>query len=270
MAGFGLFSGWATLGANENKVADADQMEKKEGVVSPFLPELELEMKDEALIQLKKRWEGMWGPVAATLAKKQKTNEEYWLGKHFALTEQAVRDSPLADNVILEAVEAFIPVAAQKDTEPMVEADDTPEGIFLASKVQKMLAYLADRIDLKLSLRRVVRFWSLYYLGVIKIGWSAVNNEIAITVLRPQKLILDPNATIVNGEYTGEFIGEYRKESAAKLADRFPKKKEYIKTKCQEKWGTEIQYIEWWTDEMVFWTLDQEVLDKSKNPHWNY
>ena len=34
--------------------------------------------------------------------------------------------------------------------------------------------------------------------------------------------------------------------------------------------GTEIAFIEWWTQEFVVWTLGKEVLWKRKNPHWNY
>lgn len=265
-----LFDGWATLGTDINKAKDADKMEQKQGAVSPFLPELELDMKDDQLISLKRKWESIWMDFSKKLAQKQKTNEEAWLGKNRRDLDNAISERPMADNVLFEAIETFIPVAAQKNPEPMVESDDTPEGQSLAAKVQKMLMYLSDRLGLKLSLKRVVRFWSLYYLGVMKIGWSAVNNEITTVVLRPQKLIMDPNATIINGKYTGEFIGEYRKESASKLADRFPKKKKEIESLAQDKMGTELQYIEWWTNDMVFWTINNIVLDKSKNPHWNY
>lgn len=34
--------------------------------------------------------------------------------------------------------------------------------------------------------------------------------------------------------------------------------------------GTSIDYIMWTTNDYIFWTLDDEVLDKNKNPHWNY
>jgi hypothetical protein len=43
-----------------------------------------------------------------------------------------------------------------------------------------------------------------------------------------------------------------------------------LKEKYNGKTGTIVQYVEWWTDEYVFWTLDDLVLDKAKNPHWNY
>ena len=34
--------------------------------------------------------------------------------------------------------------------------------------------------------------------------------------------------------------------------------------------GTKLKYKEWWTDEYIFWTFNGVVLDKRKNPHWNY
>lgn len=104
----------------------------------------------------------------------------------------------------------------------------------------------------------------------MKLGWSNKENDITCISIRPQKLILDPDATIDCAEYTGEYIGEYRKETARNLIRRFPKAKKYIEDQCKGKLGTKMQYIEWWTDDYVFWSMDDEVLAKSKNPHWNY
>jgi len=84
-------------------------------------------------------------------------------------------------------------------------------------------------------------------------------------------LILDPDGTITEDmQYDGEYIGQYRDDSAARLIKRFPKKKDFITKGVGGKMGTKVVYIEWWTEEYTFWTLHDEVLDKIKNPHWNY
>ena len=50
----------------------------------------------------------------------------------------------------------------------------------------------------------------------------------------------------------------------------FPSKESLIKSLVKGKLGTKVQYTEWWTKDMLFWTLKDEVLDKTRNPHWNY
>ena len=69
------------------------------------------------------------------------------------------------------------------------------------------------------------------------------NDPVALPI-RPQKLILDADATIDDCEYKGEYIGEYREDSAENLIKRFPKKKEYISDKVDNNLYTKIKYIE--------------------------
>ncbi|MDH4127322.1 MAG: hypothetical protein OEV44_01115 [Spirochaetota bacterium] len=108
-------------------------------------------------------------------------------------------------------------------------------------------------------------------LGVVKIGWSLNENDISTKVIRPQRLILDPEGTITDDmQYDGEYVGEYRSDTASRLVKRFPKKEQIITKAVQKKMGSKITYIEWWTEDYTFWTLGSEVLGKIKNPHWNY
>lgn len=262
--------GYYALSEDVNKVKGEDT-DTQQGVVLPLLPELELSMDDDELIKLKKDWEKKWkdSPVFREVSKKQEDNEKYWLGRQYADTMMN-NGRPLIDNVIFESLETFLPIVTRQNPEPMVQADNTPEGMALSDKVQKMLVYLGDTLRLKLKLKRVARYWALYLLGVVKVGWSLETNDITLVTVRPQKMIFDPEATVDEGEYTGEYLGEYRKESASRLVIRFPKKSSFIKDKVHDNMGTEVQYIEWWTDDYIFWTLDDEVLGKAKNPHWNY
>lgn len=264
-----LISGFLSLSKNINKANESYEAEHQEGVISELTDELELSMDDEELIELKKDWEKAWAPFEKALAVSQNDNETYWLGKQYD-SEQSNLGHPLVDNLIFESLETFLPIATRPKADPIVTGDNTPEGEKLADKVRKMLQFWADDKSYNLKLKQVARFWSLYKLGVMKIGWSMQENDITVVSVRPQKLILDPDATIDCAEYTGEYIGEYRKDSARNLIKRFPKAKKYIEDKCKGKLGTKFQYIEWWTDDYVFWTMDDEVLAKAKNPHWNY
>lgn len=261
--------GFLGLGADINKVKELEQ-EQKEGVISDYLPELKLNVPDADLIAKTKKWRAKWTDYSSReLDKRQIENENYWRGKQYSDIEVGGR--PLVDNLIFEALETYLPIVSRQNPEPFVQADDSQEGQKLAKTVQQMLVFQADRLRLRLKIKRSTRFWALYLLGVHKIAWSVTENDITDKVIRPQKLILDPDATIdEGGEYQGEYIGEMRQDEASELIKRFPTKKEFISKLVQDKLGTKVQYVEWWTDNALFWTLNEEVLDKVRNPHWNY
>ena len=264
-----LTDGYYSLGANINKVSSGDEAERD---ITALLPELRLDMSDEELLVLKQKWEKAWSQVEGDLAKRRKRTEDYWEGKHFASSQDQMRDGvPYADNIIFEALETFLPIATRQNPEPVVDGDNTEEGQKVAFATQKMLARVADEQSLKMKVKDAVRNWALYFVGVLKVGFSSLENDLTIASLRPQKLVLDPEGTItVQGRYTGDFIGEVRKEVAYSLIRKFPGKKKYIEDYVHGMLGTMVPYMEWWTNDYVFWTLGEEVLDKQKNPHWNY
>ena len=255
-----LSKGYDTLGADINKVHPGNT----EGALGDLTPELTLDMKDEELIALAKQWTKSWEAFNGELSKSQDENEKYWLGKQFN------SDKGATDNLIFESLETFLPIATRPKAEPVVDADNTEAGNALANNVRRMLSKKADDLSLNIKLKQVVRYWSLYKVGVAKIGFSLAENDMTLEAVRPQDLIMDSDAVIENCEYKGEYIGHYRKDVASNLIARFPNKAVYIKEHVKGKMGTNIRFIEWWSPEYMFWTLENEVLDKSKNPHWNY
>jgi len=234
------------------------------------IEELNLNMTDEELLKLSTKWKENWDEVEGEIKKRRDDVENYYLGKHRVESEDEER--PLVDNLIFEAIETFLPLATKKNPDPIVVCDETPQGKEFAEKITKKLIDLSDRLRFKLRIKRVVRFWALYFLGVIKIAWSEKENEMVLDVLRPQKLILDADACINDDmKYTGEFIGEYKEDTIKELKAKFPEKKKFFDELADKMTGTKLTYIEWWTNEYVFWTYKkEEVLGKVKNPHWNY
>ena len=262
-----LLSGFQSLARGINTVK-RDRDEVEEGTQAPLQEEVVLDLPDEQLLESKNKWEKKWSEYEPEVKRKQDECEKYWLAQQFSVAE-ANAGRPMVDNALFESLETFLPQATKRNPDPMVSADDSQEGTELAQKVQKMLVYHADRLRFKLKLKKLTRFWAIYFLGVIKVGWSVKENDVTISVIRPTKLILDPEATIEEGEYTGEYIGEIKRESASVLMTRFPSKEDIIRNITDGKLGTMIQYTEWWTDKVVFWTMRNEVLGKAKNPHWN-
>lgn len=256
-----ILDGFKSLAQDLNKVGTTE-----EDTIGTLLPELTLEMSDEELVTLKNDWTKEWEAFKPMIDKAQMENESYWLGNQAVAGEK----NATVDNLIFESLETFLPIATRPKADPLVESDNTSEGNALADKVRKMISFNADRLKYNLKMKQVARYWALYMLGVMKVGWSMKENDITCRAIRPQKLILDPTATIEEGEYTGYYIGEMLDDSASNLILRFPNSKTLIEEKVKSKLGTKVNYIMWTTDDYVFWTLDNEVLGKNKNPHWNY
>lgn len=267
----GLFDGFLSLASNINKV-NAEASETQEGVIGKLADELTLEKDDKELANLAKEWEERWKTSEAfkDLERKRNENERYWLGDHFTPAQKQSGNRDLVDNLIFESVETALPAWTRQIPEPVVGHDRTAEGQALAKKVTDRIVDIADTLRLRLKVRKATRHWSLYYLGALQYGWSEATNEIAIQVVRPHQLILDPDAVVDECEYDGEYLGKYRTDTARNLIARFPEKTNYITDKVNKKLGTRLRYIEWWTNDYLFWTLEGETLGKAKNPHWNY
>ena len=276
-----LLDAFASLGKNINKLGGKQTLDTEQGIVSEKFPELKLEMENKDLLKLTQQWEGVWNK--SDVKQKWETrcdeNEKYWLGNHFDRPELD-KSRPQIDNAIFEALETYLPRITRRNPEPMVEldqdVDQTPENQKYAKDLQKELAEIADELKLRLKLKKVGRHWAIYLLGAVKYGWDMNKDIPTIKAIRAKKLILDPTCTIDEDGYTGEYIGEYRKIGAGMLIKTLDKiggeakASEVIKGLVKEDLGTEIQFIEWWTDEYMCWTLGDNVLLKKKNPHWNY
>lgn len=277
---FEKWSGYLSLGKNINKVKDSAEVSTEEGVISDLIPELKLNISDDDLIKLKKGWLDKWEKDYKNLEGKIKKAVSYWLGNPEKVVKEnlfqkvfgiEVGEEPKKDNLIFEALETFLPAATRQNPEPVVSSDDTEAGQTIAEGLKNLLIYLSDTLRLKIKLKKVLRFWALSYLGAVKVGWSEKNGDISTKPYKINELILDPNGFIDDdGEYTGEYVGCYVEETAKILVEKFKKHNKYFTDKVKGNMDTKIRYIEWWTEQYVFWTLDDKVLDKIRNPHWNY
>lgn len=276
-----ILDAFASLGKNINKIGGKQTLDTEQGIVSEKFPELKLEMVNKDLLDLTRKWESVWNKsdVKQTWEKRCDENEKYWLGNHFDRPELD-KTRPQIDNALFEALETYLPRITRRNPEPTVELDQDEdqkdENQQFAKNLQKELSEIADELKLRLKLKKVGRHWAIYLLGAAKYGWDMNKDIPTIKAIRAKKLILDPTCTIDEDGYTGEYIGEYRKIGAGMLIKTLEKigaeegAVEVIRGLVKEDLGTEIQFIEWWTDEYMCWTLADNVLLKKKNPHWNY
>jgi hypothetical protein len=272
-----LTDAFYSLSQNINKMRGKENQETEEGVISDLLPELELSMNEDELIALTQKWETTWdsSEVKTKWTEQFTDNENYWLGKQFS---KAAKDSrrPLQDNIIFESVETSLPQITRRNPENVTklssQEEKSKENLAYVEQVKSKLADIADEIVIRLKLKKAARHWSIYCIGVAKFGWDMDKNIPAMKIIRPTKVILDPDSTVDEDGYTGDFVGEFRSLSADILVEliKEPGKKKIITDLVQGELGTQVQFIEWWTNEYMCWTMGKNVLLKRKNPHWNY
>lgn len=257
------------VGSKTNKVLYGTG--SNEGVEGDFEDELTLKLSDEDLVHLATQWENKYRGYEAKINIRQNANKTYYLGRQKEGSPNATSETqPIAANLIFEAEETFLPAALAKNPEPVVWSDDTQEGNELSDIVKTMLQYHADTLVLRTQLTLMARHWSIYFLGIMKHGWDDSIQEITSEVRDPQNFIFDPDGFIdAYADYEGP-LGERITVTAAKLVEMFPAKKFFITVLVDGKMGTELTYTEWWNDDYCFYTLKGQILDKNKNPYFNY
>ncbi len=237
---------------------------------SLLLPEFKSTLKNEDIISLTAKWVEEDATYQKDIKAQQKDNVNYWIGKHFNDLQTSGTKRPLVDNLIFEAIETFLPIATRATPEANVAMSNGQQGR-LSKTLQPILNYQGQRTMLRMKLKGATRDWVLKMLGTLKIVWDTQENDFNIKRTDPSRLILDPTAEIdVDGTYYGEYLGERKKLSARKLTKMFPEHTSLISAACQGNLGTKVNYIEWWTNTDLFFTLGSQVLGKYKNPHFNY
>ena len=255
-----LFSGF-------NSTKNKSDTEHPEGVIGDLETTLTLEIDDSELVKLSNTWKKDFDLYNGDIKPRQEKNYQYWKGEHFANKQSA--DCRGVDNIIFEATETLLPIAARQSPEPTVEGECTEEGKFVAEMTTNILVDKADETKLKSKIKTACRHWMLGFLGCFKMGWKEEVDDMYFQVIEPQCLILDPKGTFDGAEFTGGFIGEYKKATAQELSDTFPRYAKEISASVEGNMGTSIGYYEWWTNEYVFWRYRDVILDKRSNPYWN-
>ena len=265
-------SGVSDLVSNDTNKTDFNRNGLNEGPVGEKYGALTLSMSDEALLKLREEWEKRYSTYETKIKAVFERNKESYIGKR--PNGQWLTDSeiPIAANLQFEAEETFLASALSKNPEPVVYSDDTPEGDTISRSVRVMLQYHADQLVLRRKLALMVRQWSIYHLAVLKHGWNKQVNDVMIENRKIQDFIFDPNGYVdAYGDFIG-YLGERIKLSAEKLIELFPEHKAKITESVKGELGTEVKYTEWWSadDSYTFITYQNIILDKYKNPYFNY
>ena len=237
------------------------------GIQGEKEPLLSLDMSDEKLLSLIKQWQTDYEEYFNKEVKtRAEDNRKYYLGNQYGSLNA---EYPNTNNVIFESTETLLPIICRENPEPTVNAFGGDEQQRFATLTAKVIEEIVDRQSLKLKVKQATRHWMVDLLGVMKLSWSMVEDEMEITTVMPKSIILDPHGTFDGGRFMGKYIGEEKVESAEKLMERFPEQADYIEEDVQGKLGTTLKYHEWWTDTYVCWSYKKVILGKARNPHWD-
>ena len=242
---------------NKTPYDDRDQLLILEDLLSVKTPDDELLLKASD-------WEADWSSYEGELKKKQREKYLYW--KNGTVDDFLEPDS--VDNLIFKAVETLLPEITRENPEPLVASPTKDSAI--DNEISKVLYSWAKINKLKFLGRSVARHWMTSYIGIAKMNWGYKKEDIEINIILPKDIILSEKSIITTqGLWKTPYIGERKTNTAKSLINKFPKKKKEITELVEGKLGTKVPYIEWWADEILFWTCEDFVLDKIKYPHWN-
>lgn len=221
---------------------------------------------------LRARWKAVYSVYFGGVEPQQKTATNYWLGKQKTDTLEQLDGHDTVDNLIFEAVETFLPIATRANPDPIVKADNSSEGTELAKNVKNALVDWADKAKFRMKLKKGTRQWVLKKLGVWKITYDVLTDEIKCDAMRVKDMFFDPDGHWDEaGIFSGEWIGEKKKMSASKLCEMFPKFEDKIRDQAEGNMAKKLELEEWWyhnTD--VFYFIGEECVGTFKNPNWNY
>lgn len=233
--------------------------------------EFSSDLSDEKIIELKRGWTDVYNKYYADIEPSQALAFEYWIGRQKA-DDEGFQGTSLVINKIFKAIETFVPIATRANPDPLVNGDPSDIGQQLSHAVKSALIHEADRQKLRKILKKLIRHWIIYRIGIIKLAYDPIKQQIVTEVINPKRWMGDPDGHWDEaGFFTGEWQCEKKKNTASRLSEMFPKKAEFIMTQAKGKEGTKLEYLEWWyRGRDVFYTMNDIVLGKFKNPHWNW
>jgi hypothetical protein len=236
-------------------------------------------LKDEHLLRLiNNRWESastIWDTIKATY---DRTTCYYdmdpsTLPDH--MRRVPAKSHKVRSNRIFRDMESVINSVIANPPKPnVIPSKETPEAKEMATRIDRFLSQKYDDLDVKSDFRRALRFLYFARLLVLKPYWNVKTNDIDISVVDPRKIRLSPKAT---NEQNTDWIIEEIECSITALIERFPEKQKEILKKAgfssvdeaiiSDK---EVTYREAWIGDYVVRLYGRLVLERKKNPYWDW
>lgn len=234
-----------------------------------------IKMSDEELVNQIRAWEAETEDFYSQLKRVWEKNLLYYKGIQTDVEKIRGRLSRAVENRIFMAVETMIPIVSARLPEVSVLSGSEDErGQMDADNLQDILLYHFERLNVQQLAERWVRDVVLKRYGVFKIYWDKIEDDVCLTLVDPRRIKIPRYGKDVKSL---AFIIEELEVSYKQLVDYFGKVKadevlknrqpEYSENKKRKKTFA-IQEV--WTNDFVVWRYGNLILDKKKNPFWNF
>lgn len=212
-------------------------------------------------------------------------------------------EKPFSDNILKEGEDTLRPLILSRlpdlIVKPGTEGDEVSRQS--AEEISKVVNNALTSRELKKVLTKSTRHHPIYYTGVIKYRWDSTKGKNGDTVfesIHPKNIVVDHTAT-ENNERAMKIIIHYVEKSIKDWILLFPQKEAEliafarkkgkltgnadekamaVNLKLSEVWFRWHEKAEDYDPENpqfkfesgVAWLADDEVLDKRKNPNWDW
>ena len=263
-----------------------------EGIVIDS-PMISLPIEDAELLQIikerisdsEKSYEDKY-----SLNKMRKLNEDFYLGKQIDESRLESFEQPVyIDNILYEDLETRIAIASGRLPDIIVTPSNNDDEAKQQAKI------LEDGLSIRINndkTQRIIkdglRQHHIYRIGCVKVRWDknrGKDGDFVYELINPKDIVIDHTAKIPHDSFTAdnmEIISEQIEEATPLVLSKFPEKKDQLlemlgqngkkipaKIRYQEVWFT------WYTPEGeivegVCWKYNNMILDKSKNPYYDF
>ncbi len=235
------------------------------------LPLLNLDTEDKELVaRIDKAIEGA-RPLYDKTRRRADQNRRYWLGEQ--LDESKLRDyeARVVNNIVFRNMETMVPIITQNTPLPKFLSSNKPFDRSLEKVMRSRWEVHDQMLDKN---RKAVRANFLDLLGVIKYRFDTEINDIAFEFVETEHVLIDPEARDPDSiAYVAEFINQY---TVKEVLDLYPAKKQEllaelgIRSEEDERMGSKLRFVEFSTPEFQVWKCKGVILDKQKNPNWDW
>ncbi len=225
-------------------------------------PILDLSLDDEELIkQIDKNIEEakiVWEEKTKTLGD---NNFRYYLGKEDVKLGSDAK-TKIVENIIFRNTETIVPIMTSSTPEPRLFH---PNKKFM-EKLRKIMVMKWEVLDKMLEKSRItIRRNFFWYLGVMKCRFDNELDEIVWETVKNDHVIVDPC-----GNFVAQIVDDMTLEEVVEL---YPKNKDKLLKLIgadKKMMGGKMTFIEYHTPEFTVWKYKDIILDKQKNPNWDW
>jgi hypothetical protein len=275
----------------------------EEGVILPTSP-LTLELKDTDVVKTVDQWHKdsrKFFKDKYNLYERRQKMETIVFGRQISDKERNKElrpyESRFLDNVIYEIEASLKPLAMSKLPDMIVTpGNDSNESRKTAEDITKCIDTDIKKRANRQVLGLAFKHLPVYFTGVIKVRWDPEINDIRFEVIHPDYIDVDHTCNTKNADDM-KWISQTLPISVQECFMRFPKKVKDLKVELRKDGidiGTdeepktsgllsEIKIREIWFDwyiakedekwekiSCVMWKYKDVVLDKMKNPNYDY